>query len=111
MLCNGGSYANRAPKFIAMCALLPPVLALIMAAHVRFAAPYGYALSCAKFTTPIIALAGGSWGWAGDGGGVGGQGERRGGATTSSLCPPASRSSFLAQTSRAEELQGMQNTM
>jgi hypothetical protein len=58
VLCNGGGYANRPPKFIAMSALLPVALALLMLNHVRYAAPYGYALSCAKFTTPIVALAG-----------------------------------------------------
>jgi hypothetical protein len=70
VLCNGGGYANRPPKFIAMSALLPVALALLMLNHVRYAAPYGYALSCAKFTTPIVALAGGmkGWGWGGGGG-------------------------------------------
>ncbi len=41
-----------------MTAFLPAVLAVVMATHVRFAVPYGYALMCAKFTTPIIALSG-----------------------------------------------------
>lgn len=57
-LCNGLSYANEPPKFVAMAAFLPCLGFLLMINHVRFAVPYGYAWSCCKFTTPIIALSG-----------------------------------------------------
>ena len=58
VLCNGGSYQNAPPKFIAMACFLPAVCGLLMVNHVRYALPYGYALSVAKFSTPIIALSG-----------------------------------------------------
>lgn len=40
-LCNGLSYANEPPKFVAMTAFLPCVGFLLMINHVRFAVPYG----------------------------------------------------------------------
>ena len=58
VLCNGGTYANAAPKFIAMTAFLPALLFVLGINHVRHLAPYGYAWSVAKFTTPIVALSG-----------------------------------------------------
>ena len=58
VLCNGGSYHNAPPKFIAMTCFLPAICFLLMINHVRYALPYGYALSVAKFSTPIISLSG-----------------------------------------------------
>ncbi|GAB4816536.1 hypothetical protein N2152v2_003582 [Parachlorella kessleri] len=58
VLINGGNYENHPAKFISMSVFLPLAGGLVMVNHMRIPHQYAYALSVAKFTTPIVALSG-----------------------------------------------------